>query len=51
LFSLKSIKSKSAQELNGMMITITESLGALEALNCHTDEMGLSFNSSASSFR
>jgi len=35
LFSLSSIKSKFAQELNTMMATVTESLGALEALNCH----------------
>jgi len=36
LFSLKPIKSRSAQELNSMMTTVTESLGALEALNCST---------------
>ncbi|KYM95563.1 PREDICTED: uncharacterized protein LOC108780196 [Cyphomyrmex costatus] len=36
LLSLKPIKSKSAQELNTMIATVTESLGALEALNCLT---------------
>jgi len=36
LFSLKPIKARSAQELNTMMTTVIESLGALEALNCPT---------------
>ncbi|KYN14628.1 hypothetical protein ALC57_13157 [Trachymyrmex cornetzi] len=36
LFSLRPIKSKSAQDLNALIATVSESLGALKALNCHT---------------
>ncbi|XP_018406210.1 PREDICTED: odorant receptor Or1-like [Cyphomyrmex costatus] len=36
LLGLKPVKSKSPQELNTLMATVTESLGALEALNCNT---------------
>ncbi|KYN05933.1 hypothetical protein ALC62_03129 [Cyphomyrmex costatus] len=36
LFNLKPIKAKSSQELNSMMATVTESLGTLQTLNCHT---------------
>ncbi|XP_018377651.1 PREDICTED: uncharacterized protein LOC108770514 [Trachymyrmex cornetzi] len=36
LFALKPIKSKSAQQLNTMIATVRESLGALEALDCST---------------
>lgn len=40
LLELKPIKSKSAQELNTMMVTVTETLGALEALDCPTRQWG-----------
>ncbi|KYN50120.1 hypothetical protein ALC62_00148 [Cyphomyrmex costatus] len=36
LFRLKPMKTKSAQELNTIIATVTESLGALEALDCST---------------
>ncbi|XP_011880391.1 PREDICTED: uncharacterized protein LOC105568923 [Vollenhovia emeryi] len=38
LLDLKPIKSKSAQDLNDMMITVTHALGALEALDCPVKE-------------
>lgn len=38
LLELKPIKSKLAQELNTMMVTVTETLGAVEALDCPTQQ-------------
>lgn len=35
LFNIKHIKAKSAKELNTMLTTVIESLGALQALGCH----------------
>lgn len=37
LFNLKPIRPKSARDLNSMLTTVTETLGALQALGCATD--------------
>lgn len=37
LFTIKPVRSKSARELNTMITTVTELLGALQALGCQTN--------------